>query len=444
MGEVLLHDADYVVQSAEHWAPRTSVHIESDRISAVGAARDLLERFPAARRIDCRGRILIPGLINAHNHLYQILVRGLGKRWRLEDWKRRLTYPLARGLSTLDYETAVRLAAMDSLRSGTTAIVDMPTHYARAHRDVSMSALREIGLRGAVVGSASDTSTGESGENSTRAEELASLSTFLERWKGSSTVQPWIGPAGFHAASPELMVEMKRLATVNGTRFHLHLGETEESMKSAQGRGHDCEVAWAGALDLLDERTSVAHAVWTSRSGRQRLASSRAQVVHNPNSNQVLASGVAPLRAYREAGIPIALGTDGPASNDSLDLISEMKSAVLLQRVHARVAVELSAGEAFSMCTEGGARVLGIERLGRLEAGWLADVVAIQVANNPCLAPLYDPVESLVYHGSGRDVVLTIVGGRVLYEDGRFTTVDADAVLSAAREAAARVRARLM
>jgi 5-methylthioadenosine/S-adenosylhomocysteine deaminase len=155
----------------------------------------------------------------------------------------------------------------------------------------------------------------------------------------------------------------------------------------------------------------------------------------------VLASGVANIVGMRAAGIPIALGGDGPASNDSLDMVAEMKSAVLLQRVHRLDALALSAADVFSMCTEGGARVLGLDGLGRLEPGYLADVVGVRCAGNPSLTPVYSPVESLVYHGSGRDVALTVVDGRIVYREGTFPTVDASRVLAQVADVQARIAA---
>jgi 5-methylthioadenosine/S-adenosylhomocysteine deaminase len=429
--DVLLHDADYVIQAADRWLRRASVCVSGDRITAVGPTASLEERFPEAPRIDCRGRMLLPGLVNAHNHLYQVMLRGLGKDWAVVDWARRLTYPVARSLGADEYRAAVCLAAVDALRCGTTAIVDMPSHYTRFHADTSMAVLREAGLRGAVVRGASDVSRFDAGENRPPEEDLAAVQAFLRRWADAGLVQPWLGPSGLHATSPPTIVQLKRLASQATTRFHIHLGEMESSLAYAQAQGYACEVAWAADLGILDGHTSVAHAVWVSDQGRQLLATSGAQVVHNPNSNQVLASGVAPIAAYRSMGIPLALGTDGAASNDALDLIAEMKSAVLLQRVHTCDPAALRAADAFSMCTEGGARVLGIPDLGRLEAGWLADIVAVQVAGNPSLTPIYDPVASLVLHGSGRDVVLVMVAGRVLYQDGRFLSIDAEAALAA-------------
>lgn len=429
MSQLLLADADFVIQGADGVLRRASVWIADNRIEDVGDAAVLARRYPAAERRDCRGLILLPGLINAHNHLFQILIRGLGKRYALFDWVRKLVYPVARGLEAADYHAATLLACLESFRHGTTAIIDLSSHYTRFHADETMRAMQEAGIRGAVARTASDVAVGAPDEARRPEEDRAAAVTFLDRWQGKGIVQAWLGVSGFHSASPDVMVAMKTLARDRGVRFHTHLGESDGGRRRAREHGHVGEVAWADSLDVLDEATSAAHAVWVSEAEVQMLHRSGAQVVHNPSSNQILASGVANVVRLVAAGVPVALGGDGPASNDSMDMFAEMKTAVLMQRVHRLDPLALSAADAFVLCTEGGARVLGVPRLGRLQSGFLADIVAVECRRNPSLTPLYDPVESLVYHASGRDVVLTLVNGRIVYDHGAFPTVDAHRVL---------------
>jgi 5-methylthioadenosine/S-adenosylhomocysteine deaminase len=439
MSQLLLADADFVVCGATAVRRRASVAIVGSRIEAVGGASELDRRYPAAERLDCRGLILLPGLVNAHNHLFQVLMRGLGKRYAVFDWVKRLTYPVTRRLEAPDHYHSVLLACLDALRNGTTAIIDMPTHYARFHADEAMRAMQESGIRGAVVRTAADVSKVDPEENRPAADDEAAATAFLDRWQGKGIVQAWLGPSGFHSASPELFQRMKALASRRGVRFHIHLGESDVGRGRARERGHVGEVEWADSLGLLDGRTSVAHGVWVNDTEIALLRRSGAQVVYNASSNQVLASGVANIVGMRAAGIPIALGSDGPASNDSLDMVAEMKAAVLLQRVHRLDALALSAADVFTMATEGGARVLGLDDLGRLAPGYLGDVVGVRCVGNPSLTPVYDPVESLVYHGSGRDVTLTVVDGRVVYRDGAFPSVDAGRVLAEVAAIQARI-----
>lgn len=441
MTPLLLVDADFVISRASAVRRRASVCVSGQRIEAVGEPADLDRRYPAAEHVDCRGLILLPGLVNAHNHLFQVLMRGLGKRYAVFDWVKRLTYPVTQRLGADDHYHAVLLACMDAFRNGTTAIVDMPTHYARFHADQAMRAMQEAGMRGAVTRTASDVSKVDPGENRPPDDDYAAAVAFLDRWQGKGIVQAWLGPSGFHSASPELFRRMKALASSRGVRFHVHLGESDVGRARARQNGHVGEVEWADSLGLLDERTSVAHAVWVNDTEVTLLRRSGAHVVYNATSNQVLASGVANIVGMRAAGIPIALGGDGPASNDSLDMVAEMKSAVLLQRVQRLDALALSAADVFAMCTEGGARVLGLDDLGRLDPGCLADVVGVRCAGNPSLTPVYNPVESLVYHGSGRDVALTLVDGRIVYRDGDYPSIDAPRVLAEVAGIQARIAA---
>jgi 5-methylthioadenosine/S-adenosylhomocysteine deaminase len=430
--ELLLADADFVVQDADRVLRRASVWVVDDGIDDVGDAAELARRHPAAERRDCRGLILLPGLINAHNHLFQVLIRGLGKRHALADWMRRLVYPVARELRAADYRTAALLACVESFRHGTTAIIELASHYARFQADETMQALREAGIRGAVARTASDVAVVAPDERRPPDEDRAEALAFLDRGQGTGIVQAWLGVSGFHSASPELVADMKALARDRGVRFHLHLGESEGGRRNARQHGHVGEVAWADSLHVLDAATSAAHGVWVNEAEVELLRRAGAQVVHNPSSNQVLASGVADVVRLRAAEVPVALGGDGPASNDSMDMFPEMKAAVLMQRVHRLDPTALSASDAFRLCTAGGAEVLGEPRLGRLETGCLADIVAVECRRNPGLTPLYDPIESLVYHGSGRDVVLTLVNGRIVYDRGAFPTVDVQRVLAEA------------
>jgi 5-methylthioadenosine/S-adenosylhomocysteine deaminase len=430
MMHTLLANADFVIQRKGAFLRRASVCIRDHCIEAVGDATELDRRFPGASRIDCSGCILLPGLINAHSHLYQILLRGLGKRYSLFDWITRLTYPVARQLTAPAHDVAARLACLDAFRNGITAVVDMPTHYARFHASTVFRALQEAGIRGAVVCAGSDASSVDPGETRSLEQDLQAAAAFLDRHQGSGVLQAWLGPSGFHSASPDLLRRMKRLAVDRGVRFHVHLGESARGRDCARARGYAGEVAWAHSLGLLDAHTSVAHGIWVSEAEAEAFCRSGAQLVHNPTSNQVLASGVADIGRMRTMGIPLALGSDGPASNDALDMFGEMKAAILLQRVSTLDPLALTAADAFEMCTEGGARVLGIKNLGCIDTGYLADVVAVRARDNPSLTPIYDPIESLVYHGSGRDVVLTMVHGRIVYRWGAFLTLDSAEIFS--------------
>jgi 5-methylthioadenosine/S-adenosylhomocysteine deaminase len=429
MNRTLLADADYVIQDADTVLPRASLLIEDGTITAIGPASQLSTRAEGATTIDCRGVMLMPGLINAHTHLYQVLTRGVGKSTAVRDWLRQVTYPCARALSGDEYHDAVLLACADGIRNGSTAVVDHPTHYTRFHVDESMKAIDASGLRGAVVRGGSDMSIVDANEIRPLDTDLQAAEAFVERWGTDGRVRAWLGPSGFHNCSPAGLTRFKQLADRLGTRFHFHLAESSLSDHEAAAAGFPGETSHARALGLLDEQTSVAHAVWVGDDETDTLASCGCQVVHCPTSNQILASGIAKIPLMLERGVTVAIGTDGASSNDSQDMVAELKSAALIHRAKTLDPTVITEQQVFRAATEGGARAMGITKLGRLAEGYIADVTGLQLAGNPCLAPCNDPVAAAVYHASGRDVCLTMVGGRVLYDRGRFTTIDIDALI---------------
>jgi 5-methylthioadenosine/S-adenosylhomocysteine deaminase len=428
-----LFDADVVIQDADTVLRRASVIVEDGTIKEIRASgRDEAPRDAQGdrhERIDCRGLMLLPGMINSHTHLYQVLMRGIGKDLTVREWVRDVTYPRARRLSAQQYYDGVMLACADALRNGTTTVVDHVTHYCRFFAGESCKAIEASGLRGSVARAGADQSLIDEGEVRPLDEDLRSTEEFLMCWKDSARVNAWVGPAGFHNCSPRALTEFKKLAARNDTRFHIHLGESPRGTKEAKEAGFKGEVDQAASLGLLDENTSIAHAVWVGESEMDLIAAAGSQVVHCPTSNQILASGVAPIPAMMRKGICVALATDGAASNDSQDMFGELKSGALIHRVTGLDPAIMQARDVFRAATEGGAGVVGSGRLGRLAASYAADIIALQLRGNPSLAPCNDPIATVVFQASGRDVYFTMVEGKMVYRDGEFNTIDVDAAV---------------
>jgi 5-methylthioadenosine/S-adenosylhomocysteine deaminase len=425
----LFAGASWLVRSAELCERDSSLRVSDGRIREVGHG---LTPRPDEEVVDCRGMLLIPGLINGHTHAAENALRGLGKSLSTERWMSDFVYPINRSLTDEDVYWSTVLGCADSFRNGTTAVVDLVPNYVRFHADSAVRAYRDVGMRAAVARGAATRSLIDAGEQRSADEELREADAYLRRWSGDRLVQAWIGPSGYHAADPETLTRLKALSRERGTRFNIHLSETTWQRDLARRNGHEGQVDWALASGLLGPDTLVAHAVWVSDAEIVRLAETRSHVVHNATSNQLLASGIAPVRAMRRAGVNVALGCDGAGSNDSADMVAEMKAAVLLQRLAALDPEALSARDALRMATEGGAAAMGIGGdVGRLDLGWAADLVGIQLAGNPSLQPSYDPIDLLVYSGSGRDVALTVVDGRVTYLRGTFPTLDLPRALAA-------------
>jgi 5-methylthioadenosine/S-adenosylhomocysteine deaminase len=431
MSALFLHDADWLVCTAEQHLRGGAVLVEGNRIAAVGATDELEPRVPAAaERIDCRGTIVTPGLVNPHNHVYEILCRGLGKDRTTEQWLRDLVYPVNAALDDDDFYQGALLATADAFRTGTTAMVEQLTNLARFHADAELQAFRDAGLRARVARASSTASTIDARENGAPDDEVAATAAFLERWEGHELVRPWVGPSGLFSCDGETLLRLKQLASERGARFAIHLSETREQLDLAHSRGYPGQIEWAYRIGILDEDTVVAHAIWISDAEIGILRDTGAHVVHNPTSNMLMSSGIANVPALLAAGVKVAVGSDGPASNDAQDMLAEMKQATLLQRASTLDPTILDGKTCWRMGTEAGAAVLGHgHELGRIEPGALADIAAFRTAGNPCMHPVFDPVESLIYHGSGRDACLTIVDGAVVYRDGHHPTIDVAATL---------------
>ena len=426
----LLHGSPWVITGPNHWVEDASVLIESGRIVEIGDASDMGTRHADSERVDCTGLILMPGFSNCHNHIYEILCRGLGKTGSLEEWLRHTIYPVTRALTEEDYYYGSLLGAADCLRTGTTGVVSQLTNFARFHADAEARGLTEAGIRGRVVRASSTASTIDPAENGEPEEELESAAAFLDRWPAVGRVQGALGPAGLFSCDPDTQFQLKEMAARRGTKYFTHLNETRHQNDTARAGGFQGQVDWAYRIGLLDRETVVAHAVWSSAAEIAILAATGATVVHNPSSNMILGSGIAPIPQMLDAGVEVLIATDGPASNDSQDMFAEMKAAALLQKVASLDPTVIDAGTIFGMATEAGARVFDLEgAIGRIDHGYLADIVGVRVGDNPAMQPIFDPIAALVYYGSGRDVAFTMIEGEFVYRDGEYPTLDLDQAL---------------
>ena len=431
---MLLENALGVVRHARHVDRDMAVAIEGRQICAVGPTAELRAAYPAAARVDCSGLLLLPGMINAHNHVYEVVLRGVRRTTALEDWLRTLIYPVARVMTAQDYYHAGVLGAADAVRTGTTSLVSQLTNFARFHADEEARAFRDVGIRARVARAASTSSSIDPTEEGTPDAEFADTAAFIDRWAEGDLVRGQVGPAGLFSCDDDTLLRLKRLATETGGNFYIHLAETRGQTEAAKRRGFRGQIDQARQIGLLDEQTVVAHAVWVDDEEIEMLAAAGVSVVHNPSSNMVLASGIAPVVKLRERGVRVSVATDGPASNDAQDMVAEMKAAVGVARVSTLDPAALTAHDALEMATTAGTAAIGMDgRLGRIEPGQLADVVGIRMLDNPSLEPVTDPIGSLVFAGSGRDVALTIVDGQVLFRGGDFPTMDVAASMAYVR-----------
>ena len=413
--------------------PDGAIAVDGDRIVAVGTTDEITGRFTAAERIDAQGQVVLPGLINTHTHVPMTLYRGLADDLPLMEWLEHYMFPAeARTVSPEFVRIGTRLAALEMIESGTTAFADM--YY---FEDDIADVTRSAGLRG-VLG---QTVIGfPVTDAKTPGEALARADAFVAKWKGDSLVTPAVAPHAVYTLDPASLQAARELANRHDVPLLIHLSETkDESKRIVQPRGSS-PTRHLEALGVWTGRSIAAHAVWLDAADMAILGRRGVGLSHNPESNMKLASGVAAVTSWLGQGLRAGLGTDGPASNNDLDMFEAMRAAALLQKVSTGDPRALPAHQALELATRRGAEVLGLgDRTGSLEPGKQADIISVSM-EGARQTPMFDPVSHLVYVSRGDDVQTTIVAGRILMKDRKVTTLSRESVLRDARAMAERVR----
>jgi 5-methylthioadenosine/S-adenosylhomocysteine deaminase len=418
------------------------VAIDDDRITAVGPAADFAD-WTAVRRIDCSGKAIIPGLVDCHTHLFQTLARGLGDGLALWPWLNEFMWPYAFTIRPEEARIAALVGAAQAARAGTTCIID--NHYAPNDLDTTLSiasAIDEVGLRGAVargivgppteVARRMDLTSGLF--RRTAEEELDITRGCLEQRDGTGRVRVWPAPLNVVYVGQDLLRDSVEMAREFGVGWHTHCAEGSIDPEIYLEVYGIRPAAWLAAEGLLGDDATLAHGIWFDDAEVEQIGATRSGVSYNPVSNEYIGCGVARLHDLRQAGATVGLGTDGVAVTGQ-DLFECMKQSVLLQRAHTGDPVAAHVEEAFELATREGARYARIDA-GVLAPGKLADVAVVDLSKIHT-RPLHRTVAALVYAARASDVAMTIVGGRVVYEDGRCLFVDEEELI---READARAR----
>ncbi len=405
-----------------------AVAIRGRRIAAVGTKAEIEKRFEAKSRIDEPAAVLIPGLINTHNHAPMVLLRGIADDMSLQDWLEKFIFPAeAKNVSPDFVRWGTRLACAEMLLSGTTTYTDM--YY---FEEVIAEATKECGMRG-VLG---QTVIGFPVPDArTPAEALKRAEAFLERFRNDELIVPAIAPHAIYTNSDETLKACRTLANKFNAPFLIHLSETKRENDELYAKRKLTPAKLLETLGALTGRTVVAHGIWVDDEDLRILKRRGVGVAHCPSSNTKLASGIAPVMKYLAADIALGLGTDGPAgSNNDLNMFEEMDLAAKMQKVTAADPVALTAERAFEMATIRGARALGLEKeIGSLEPGKQADLVFIRI-NSPHAVPMYNVYSHLVYALKGSDVDHVIINGRVVLKNRRVLSLDVPQVLAKAAE----------
>ncbi|MGB0121094.1 MAG: amidohydrolase family protein, partial [Solirubrobacterales bacterium] len=376
----------------------------------------------------------LPGFINAHTHLTEGLITGMGETAVLWEWFERVVNPSGMVMTREEVALGTRLKAVEMLESGITTVNDMSCHRNLGSMATlgAVDGLSELGMRGVVCFGAEDLFDGAP-DPSVFMEEHEALA---DRISTEDQIDFRIGIGTVLGMSDELFDRTIHACAEHGWAVHTHLAEVREEVTESTLKYGGSTIAHAGRTGLLDHEVIAGHCIWCSEQDIGLLASKDVAVAHNPVANMILASGVCPVPRFQRENMRVGIGTDGAASNDSQDMFGAIKTAALLQKVHHLQAVAMTAPKVLEMATIGGAKALGLEnQVGSLEAGKRADVVLLD-GNGPELAILHDPFQQVVYGATPRSVSEVWVNGNLRVTGAKTVGIDRVALAAEARERA--------
>lgn len=403
------------------YVENVDVGVQDGRIAEVGDVET------ADRVIDASGCLVLPGMVNAHTHAAMSLLRGYADDLPLQTWLEDEIWPVEAHLTAEDVRVGSRLAAVEMIKTGTTAFADMYFHM-----DKVADAVEESGLR-ASLGYGIIT-VGKDEEESE--EELREGVEFVREYDGAADgrVQTMLCPHAPYTCDGTTLREAAEAARDEDVTLHTHLSETAGEVEDNVDEHGERPPEYLDSFGFFEGNAYVAHGVHLSDDELGYLASKNVGVAHCPSANMKLASGNAPVAGMLDAGVTVGIGTDGPASNNTLDLFKETRHAALVAKNREDDASVVPAQTALDAATRGGANLLGTGT-GVIEEGRPADLTVVDL-DAPHLTPKHDLVSHAVYAANGGDVTATVVGGEVLMEDGVVETMDAEAVVADAEETA--------
>jgi len=435
-----------VVADAETVVRNGAVVVDGSTIAAVGDRSDLRSRYPdhEERSYD----LLAPGLVGGHVHSVQSLGRGIADDTELLDWLFDYVLPMESSLSPDEMEVAARLGYLECIEHGTTTVID---HLSVNHADRAFEAAGDMGIRGVLGKVLMDQNAPEGLREDTDA-ALAETEALVREYHGAfdDRIRYAVTPRFAVSCTEDCLRGAREIADrYEGVRIHTHASENRGEIETVEADTGMRNIRWLDEVGLTGEDVVLAHCVWTDDEERELLAETGTHVTYCPSSNMKLASGIAPISDYLDRGINVALGNDGAPCNNTLDPLTEMRQATLLQKVDSLDPTATPAETVFEMATSNGAQAAGFDRVGKLREGWNADIVGIRTDLTRA-TPIHDVLSHLVFAAHGEDVVFSMVDGEVLMDDGEVLVVEADTIrrraneidldLDAAREHAQKVK----
>ena len=393
------------------------IAVRAGRIVAIGSRAQIEARYTSRQRVNATGKLITPGLINGHTHIPMVLFRGLADDLDLQEWLTKYIFPAEAKNVTEDFvRVGARLGLAEMIRGGTTTYCDM--YY---FEDAIAEETSKAGVRGVLGETVIDFPVAD---NKTNAEAMTYVEKFVSRWKGNDLIVPAIAPHAPYTVSEDHLKAVRAFSDRTGAAIVTHVSETKRELDDSIKAKGASPVAYLERIGFLSERVIAAHMVWPQGSDIEILKKRRVGVVHNPQSNMKLASGVAPIPKMMEQGVLLGLGTDGAASNNDLNMWEEMDTVAKLHKVFSGDPKVISAQQAFELATIRGAQALHLEKeIGSLEVGKRADLLLIE-RDSLNQIPLYNIYSDLVYATKASDVEGVIINGRVVMQNRRLLTLD--------------------
>lgn len=435
------------VNADDELFPEGYLYIEEDRITAVAAGTPPEEiRSQADEIIDAVGQIVMPGLVNAHVHLQQSLVRGLADDREVWDWVQNVAFPIYGAMTEREVYLATLVGIVENIRSGATATTDNQTVRSRpGNFDAGFRAARDAGIRYKLARGFNERGVPEQFIETTEG-IIDDMARLYETWHGQENgrLRLDFNPHTLYLVTEKTMRAAHQKAQEWGIGIHLHTAESEEELGMFVKETGMRHVEWLAARELLGPNFQLAHAVWLDEQEVEAIAKSGAVPVHNPVCNMFCGSGVSPVPQMLAAGIPVAMGTDGQACNNGQEMMDTFKWVANLHKLNSRDAMILTPEQILKMASQNGAYAFGQpDQIGSLEPGKKADVILVDMGSSRLTMPSLSVPSLLVNFGRAGDVSTTIVDGKILMRDKEILVLDEAALLTDFRQARASLLGRV-
>lgn len=431
MAKILIRAMVLPMTGLGDFYPEGEIALDGENILSVGERGSAPAGFVPDRILDYPNDVFLPGLINSHTHAAMTLLRSYADDLPLMPWLETKIWPFENKMSAQDIYWGTALGLCEMIRSGTTAMLDMYIAMEQVAEAVLAAGTRAVLARG-MIGNAPN------GQQAFR-ENIELLKNFHQL--GDKRITVMFGPHAPYTCSGEFLQQVKAEADHYGVGINIHVAETRDEVNIIQKHQGLTPVQWLDSLGLFGGHIAAAHCVYLTPEDMEILARKNVCVTHNPESNMKLNSGTAPVPALLAQGVTVGLGTDGASSNNNLDMFGEMRTASLLQKLQVGCTA-LPAYQVLEMATVGGAKVLGLDKVGQLLPGYKADLISVNL-DQPHFYPRFSIPGHLVYSAHAGDVRTVIVNGKIIMEERNLLTLDEQKICSEVETRAKRIAAEL-